>query len=280
MDLAVFLAVLAAAACNAGWNAVVKGGGDALVTAAIMSVCGGLVSLPFLFVVGLPNAAAWPWVGASVVIHLVYFASLIEAYRHGDLGQIYPLARGGAPLMTGIASAIWVGEQLDAVAWAGLLLLVAGVLTLSLGRSGTGRFNARGVGFASMTAVTISAYSIVDGLGARASGNAASYTLFLFIGCAVVMALYAVARRGTSALAVDGRRWRIGLFGGGMQVVSYGIVVWAMTVAPIALVAALRETSVLFGALIAIVILKERLHAGRAISALVIVAGIVALRLA
>jgi len=280
MDLAVFLAVLAAAACNAGWNAVVKGGGDALVTAAVMSVCGGLFSLPFLVAVGLPNVAAWPWVGASVAIHLVYFASLIEAYRHGDLGQIYPLARGGAPLMTGIASAIWVGERLSGIAWAGLLLLVVGVLTLSLGRGAAGRFNVRGVGFALTTAVTISTYSIVDGLGARASGDAAAYTLTLFVGCAVTMSLYAVARRGVSALAVDGRRWRIGLFGGAMQVVSYGIVVWAMTVAPIALVAALRETSVLFGALIAVAVLKERLDLGRVLSALLIVGGLAALRLA
>lgn len=280
MELTVFLAVLAAAACHAGWNAVVKGGGDPLATTAIVSICAGIVGLLLLPIAGLPNAAAWPWVAASVAVHLVYFASLIEAYGHGDLGQVYPLARGAAPLMTGIVSVTWIGESLNAAAWVGLLLLAGGVLTLSLGRDGGAKFNGRGVGFALITAVTISAYSVVDGLGARASGNAPAYTLALFIGCAGMMAAYAVGRRGRAVFAGTGRQWRTGMFGGAMQVASYGVAIWAMTVAPIALVAALRETSVLFGALIAVVILKEPLQTARAMAAMLIVGGVIALRLA
>jgi len=280
MEVAVFVAVLAAAACHAGWNAVIKGGGDPLVTTAIVTIAAGMVGLPFWPFVGLPNAQAWPWVAASVAVHLVYFASLIEAYRHGDLGQVYPIARGGAPLMTGIASTLIVGEELSVLAWSGLLLLVAGVLLLSLrGGHALARFNWRGIGYALATAVTICAYTIVDGIGARASGNPASYTFAIFAGASLVMAGYLLARRGAAALAGSRPQWRIGLFGGALQVASYGVAIWAMTVAPIAIVAALRETSVLFGALIAVVLLKEPLHAMRLVAALLIVAGLVALRL-
>jgi drug/metabolite transporter (DMT)-like permease len=280
MDVTVFIAVLAAAACHAGWNAVIKGGGDPLMTTAIVTIAAGLVGLPFWPWVGLPSAAAWPWVIASIVVHLFYFASLIEAYRHGDLSQVYPIARGAAPLMTAAASTVIIGEQLSLLAWGGLLVLVLGVVLLSLrGGDSIAKFNWRGIGYALATAVTICAYTIVDGIGARVSGNPASYTLAIFAGGSLAMAAYIVARRGVASFTTGGSQWRIGLFGGGLQVVSYGIAIWAMTMAPIAIVAALRETSVLFGALIAVVILKERLHAIRVAAALLIVAGLVALRL-
>ena len=280
MEVAVFIAVLGAAACHAGWNAVIKGGGDPLMTTAIVTIAAGLVGLPLWPWAGLPSAAAWPWVIASIVVHLFYFASLIEAYRHGDLSQVYPVARGGAPLMTGIVSTFVVGEQLSALAWGGLLLLVAGVVLLSLrGGRGLSTFNRRGIGYALATAVTICAYTIVDGIGARASGNPASYTLAIFAGGSLAMAGYVIARRGVAGIAASGPQWRVGLFGGGLQVVSYGIAIWAMTVAPIAIVAALRETSVLFATLIAVAILKEPLRASRVAAAVLIVIGLAAIRL-
>ena len=280
MDIAVFLAVLAAAACHAGWNAVIKGsGGDPLVTTTLVSVAACVVSLALLPITGLPDPAAWPWVIASVVVHLFYFGSLIEAYRHGDLGQVYPLARGTAPLMTGFASSL-IGEYLTPLAWAGLLLLVGGVLILSLPGRGGAKFNRKGVGFALATAVTICAYSIIDGVGSRVSLYSPAYTTVLFIGCGVVMLAYALVRRGPGVFAESGGRWRVSLAGGTMQVLSYGVANWAMTLAPIALVAALRETSVLFGALIAIVILKEPLRPTRVVAAVLIAAGLVVLRIA
>src|SRR5689334_11259596 len=132
MEFAVFAAVLAAAACHAGWNAMIKGGGDPLMTTAMVTIAAGLVGVPLWPWIGLPSAAAWPWAVGSIVVHLFYFASLIEAYRHGDLSQVYPVARGAAPLMTAGVSALVIGEELSALAWGGLLLLVAGVLLLSL----------------------------------------------------------------------------------------------------------------------------------------------------
>jgi drug/metabolite transporter (DMT)-like permease len=228
----------------------------------------------------LPAAAAWPWLAASVAIHVFYFAGLIEAYRVGDLGQVYPLARGAAPLMTATAATLFVGEHLSAPGWAGIAALAAGVLLLSVrGGRGLAHLDRRAVFFALFTAVTICAYSVVDGVGARASGNAPGYTLSLFVGNGVTLVLYATAREGAAVLAPMRHLWRRALVGGAMQVMSYGIALWAMTLAPIAVVAALRETSVLFGAAIAVAMLKEPLKPVRMAAALVIVCGLVAIRM-
>jgi drug/metabolite transporter (DMT)-like permease len=280
MDPVVFAAVLFAAACHAGWNATIKGGLDPLATTVLISIGAAIVAGAFLPVVGLPARAAWPWCGASVLIHLVYFAALIESYRAGDMGQVYPIARGSAPLMTASVTTTLAGERLGLVGWSGIILLVAGVMLLSLrGSRDLTRLDHKAVGFAFFTAVTICAYSVVDGVGARRAGSANAYSVALFVGVGPVMVIYALTRRGREVIAAMRRDWGLGLAGGTLQLGSYGIAIWAMTVAPIAIVAALRETSVLFGALIAIVFLKEPLRTGRVAAALMIVAGLTLIRL-
>jgi drug/metabolite transporter (DMT)-like permease len=280
MDSFIFAAVLFAAAAHAGWNATIKRGLDPLVVTVLIAIGAGLVSLPLFALAGLPAAPAWPWVIASMLVHLGYFAGLIEAYRTGDMSQVYPIARGSAPLLTATISAIWLGEMLGFTGWMGLFSLVSGVFLLSLrGGGDLAKLNRRAVGFALLTALTICAYSVVDGVGARLSGNANAYTAALFIGNAVVMALYGVARRGGRIVPDMYSFWITGLVGGALQLGSYGIAIWAMTVAPIAMVAALRETSVLFGALIAVVVLKESLRAMRIIAALLIVAGLMMIKM-
>jgi drug/metabolite transporter (DMT)-like permease len=280
MDPVVFAAVLFAAACHAGWNAAIKGGVDTISTTSLIAIGAGVVALVFLPLVGLPLAPAWPWVIASVVIHLLYFIGLSESYRVGDLGQVYPIARGTAPLMTAALSAPLIGEALGARAWIGIVALAAGVLLLSArGGRTLARFDAHATGLALFTATTITAYSLVDGMGARLAGDAQAYTASLFVGNAVALAGYGIARRGRAAIPALAAYWRIGLAGGALQLVAYGIVIWAMTVAPIAIVAALRETSVLFGAVLAVVFLKEPLRRTRIIAALIIVAGLMLIRL-
>src|SRR5215468_10840711 len=280
MDTFAFAAVLFAAACHAGWNATIKRGLDPLATTVLISIGAALVSAALLPVVGWPAVAAWPWCAASVAIHLVYFAALIESYRAGDMGQVYPIARGSAPLMTAVATTTFIGERLGLPGWCGIILLVAGVVLLSLrGGRDLARLDRRAVGFALFTAVTICAYSVVDGVGARHSGSANAYSALLFVGIGPVMMVYALVRRGRDVVAAMGRHWGLGLAGGTLQLGSYGIAIWAMTVAPIAIVAALRETSVLFGAAIAVTFLKEPLRAGRVVAALMIVAGLTLIRL-
>lgn len=280
MENFVFLAVLFAALCHAGWNALIKVGLDPLSTTTLISLGSGLVALLFLPVVGLPALAAWPWIVASVVIHLFYFAALIEAYRTGDLGQVYPIARGAAPLMTASVTTAFVGEKLSLIGWGGIVALVAGVFLLSAhGERDLARIDRRAVGFALLTALTICAYSVVDGIGGRLAGDPHAYSAWLFAGIAVVMLPYALWRDGRDVIPAMRTYWRRGLAGGALQLLSYGIAIWAMTLAPIAIVATLRETSVLFGAVIAVVVLKEPLRAMRIAAALLIVCGLVLIRL-
>ena len=280
IDSFVFAAVLFGAACHAGWNTAIKGGIDAVSTTSLIAVGAGVVALVLLPFVGLPLAPAWPWVIASVVIHLLYFIGLSESYRVGDLGQVYPIARGAAPLMTAALSAPLIGEPLGLPAWIGIAAVAGGVLLLSArGGRDLARFDRHATALALFTATTICAYSLVDGVGARLAGSAHSYTASLFIGNAVALAGYGVVRRGRQALPALAARWRIGLAGGALQLVSYGIAIWAMTVAPIAIVAALRETSVLFGTIFAVIFLREPLRPMRVFAALTIVCGLMLIRL-
>jgi drug/metabolite transporter (DMT)-like permease len=280
MTTFVFLAVLFAALCHAGWNALIKVGLDPLATTTLITLGSALVALLLLPFAGLPAAAAWPWIAASAAIHLFYFAALAESYRTGDLGQVYPIARGAAPLMTAGLAALTVGEELSPLGWIGIAVLVAGVCLLSLrGGRGLAGFDRRAVGFALFTALTICAYSVVDGVGARLSGNSFAYVLWLFVGFAVVLPPYAWIRDGAGLFKPMLHVWRRGLIGGGMQVMSYGIALWAMTLAPIALVATLRETGVLFGAAISVVMLKEPLRPVRIAAAMLIMCGLIAIRL-
>ncbi len=276
----VFLAVLFAAACHAGWNALIKVGLDPLSTTALIALGSAVVSLACLPFFGMPALAAWPWIVASAVIHLFYFAALIESYRTGDLGQVYPIARGTAPLMTAGASTVFIGEPLSLLSWTGIVVLAAGVLLLSArGGRAFEKIDRRAVGFALMTALTICTYSIVDGIGARVSLNPESYVAWVFIGNAILLVPYAFWRDGRDVGAAMRRFWLRGLVGGTLSAVSYGIALWAMTLAPIAIVATLRETSVLFGAAIAVVWLKEPLRPLRLGAALLIVCGLVLIRL-
>jgi drug/metabolite transporter (DMT)-like permease len=279
LENVIFLAVLFAALCHAGWNALIKVGLDPLSTTTLIAIGSAVVGIVCLPVAGMPAVAAWPWLIASMIIHLIYFAALIESYRTGDLGQVYPIARGSAPLMTAAASLVFVGERLSMVNWGGIVALAAGVLMLSArGGRELAHIDRRAVGFAFMTALTICAYSVVDGIGARVSLNPQSYVLWLLVGNAIVLVPYALWRDGRDVVPAMRFFWLRGLVGGALQTLSYGIVLWAMTLAPIAIVASLRETSVLFGAAIAVLVLKEPVHAIRIAAALLIVCGLVLIK--
>jgi drug/metabolite transporter (DMT)-like permease len=280
MDSFVFAAVLFAALCHASWNTLLKIKLDPFTANALITIASGLIGIALLPFVGVAPVVSWPWVVASIILHLAYYYGLTEAYRTGDLGQVYPIARGAAPLMTAVLSTTILGEDIGLQGWAGILVLVSGVFLLSLrGGSDVARVDRRAVGFALFTAMTICGYSLVDGIGARISGNAHAYAALLFTLDGACMALIAFWRRGPSIFTEARIYWKTGLIGGPLTVGSYWITIWAMTVAPISLVAALRETSVLFAAVIAVVILKEPLRPARALAALLIVCGLALIRL-
>jgi phosphonate utilization associated putative membrane protein len=274
----VVAAVLFGALLHASWNAMVKSSSDKALDTALIHVLGSVVALPLLLVVGLPNAAAWPYIAASLVIHIGYYIALTGAYKHGDLGLTYPLMRGTAPLLVALSASLTLGETLSPLSWAGVLGVSCGVLALGLSRHAMD--SPRAVAFALSNAVVIAVYTVVDGLGVRQSGNALQYVAILFVLDGWPFGLMVLRRRGMSvAWPYARRRAPLALVGASASLGSYGIALWAMTRAPVATVAALRETSVLFAALLGSWLLKEAFTVRRAVGTAAIVAGVMALRL-
>ncbi len=280
MSLSVFLAVLLAAFLHAAWNAMLAVGKDRMSAMALISLGHWLpaaLAMPFL---GWVQPGAWPWLALSTALHVGYRMFLVKAYETGEMSQVYPLARGSAPLLTTLAAMTALGEAVSLVAFAGILATGLGIVLMSLkGSADLGRIRGRALAFTGITALFICGYTLADGLGARASGNPLAYAALLFLLDTPFTVAAARLLRGPALW--DGMRnfWLQGLIGGSLSLVAYTIAIWAMTVAPIPLVAALRETSVLFGALIAALLLKERPTGPRLVASGLIVAGAALLRL-
>jgi len=279
MSLTVSMAVLLAALLHASWNAMIKGGGDVLHDTAGIIVGAMLIGLPFLWVVSVPPAAAWPFIVASITVHLAYYWLMISAYRVGDLSLVYPLMRGVAPLITAVAGIAVLGEMPAAVAWLGMLLVSGGVFMLGYRALGHAPSRAAVV-FALANAAVIALYTLIDGQGARISGDAWSYIVWLFVLDGIPFSLWMLATRRATFIAHLRSRSRRSLIGGGLSAAAYAISVWAMTKAPVALVASLRETSVLFATLIGARLLHERLSARRWSGVIAVVLGVLALKAA
>ncbi len=278
MDTAVFLAVLGAAVMHAGWNAIVKVGLDRFSSILLMSIVQGAMALCLLPFFAAPLAAAWPWVAASALLHIGYKLFLIRAYEHGDLSQVYPLARGTAPLIVALVGAIWLGESMTAGKTAAVAAIALGVIVMSR-NGGLDRLPRKALLYALGTACFTASYTLVDGVGARIAETASGYVLWMFAGDALGITGFALATRGPGALGRLLPAWRSGIAAGGLSLGSYWIAIWAFTLAPLALVAALRETSVLFAMLIGVFLLGERANPWRWVSAGLILSGVALMRL-
>jgi len=274
--------VLFGALLHASWNGLIKAGTDKALDTALVHSLGFIVALPILLVVGLPKPAAWPWLAASLTVHIGYYIALARAYRHGDLGLTYPIMRGLAPLLVALVSGRLIGEALPLATWVGVAGISAGVLLVGLSHSsGTGSHR-HAVAWALTNALIIAMYTVVDGIGVRRAGDALQYVTALFLVNGLPYFTLVMWRRGErrpAAWAYMAGRWRMALVGTAASAGSYGIALWAMTQAPVAAVAALRETSVLFAALIGARWLKEGFGMRRAAGTALIVGGVVALRL-
>lgn len=280
MDLHIFLAVLLAAVLHASWNLLVKLDLDRFLALLLISCVMGVMGLVMLAVFPWPNLASAPYVVASGLLHTGYNIFLARSYRTGDLSQVYPIARGTAPLLTFIGAWILAGETVAGLGILGILLLVGGIwLTARPGRHAI-RLDGMTLFFALGTSGFIAAYTIVDGFGGRASGSPSAYAGLLFVLDALFMIIAALLTRGPSAFRQILPSWKMGTTGAALSAGAYWIVIWAMSLAPIAAVAALRETSILFVMLMSAVVLKERVTGIRLLGALLIVLGAVALRLA
>ncbi len=278
MSFDVMFIVLFAALLHATWNAFIKSGDNKLVETTLLVTGAGAIAAAVLPFVPAPAVASRPFLVASVAIHCVYFSLVAVAYRTGELSFAYPIMRGSAPLLTAVLTAVILGEAIGGGGWLGILLLCAGILWLARDGWRSANSQKHALGFALLNAVVIVAYTIVDGLGARASGNAWSYVLWLFFLNMFPLLAIGFASNARAVLSTPVRGWVKGFAGGLCSVCAYGLALWAMTQAPIALVAALRETSVLIGTALGALLLKERFGLGRWLAAALITAGAVAMK--
>ncbi|MGY2400395.1 EamA family transporter [Pseudomonas sp. SDO5271_S396] len=276
MSFDVFAIIMLGAALHATWNAVVKGGGDKLLTTCMITAIASLMALLVIPFLDVPASESWPFIGASVVFQVVYFVLVASTYRIADMSQTYPIMRGTAPLLVAAASVLWLSEPLSAFAWCGIAVICVGILSMAAAPSAGQR---KGLILALVNAGVIAGYTLIDGVGVRKSAAPAAYTLWIFLLTGIPLAAWALAARRAQFTAYVARHWRLGVVGGLGTIASYGLALWAMTAAPIATVSALRETSILFGVLISALVLKEHLTRTRIIAACIIAAGAMVLRL-
>ena len=277
MSLTTFCIVLLGAALHATWNAIVKGGNDKLLTTALVAGAAALlamIALPFL---PLPAPASWLCIAASTLFQIGYFILLARTYLIADMSQAYPLMRGTAPLIVAIAGVSFLRESLAPLAWLGVLIICAGILGMAVTKRPG---QSRGVSLALLNAVVIAGYTMIDGAGVRRSGTPAAYTLWIFLLTGIPLVLWAFVTRKWAFSRYVAMNWHYGIIGGFGTVASYGLALWAMTQAPVTVISALRETSILFGTIISGVVLKERVDRARITAACTIAAGAIALRLA
>ncbi len=274
MTWATITLILAAAALHAGWNTLIKINGDRVAVMAIVTFAGGLLSLAALPFVAAPDAGSLPLLMLSILIHTGYHFFLPIAYDHGDLGQVYPVARGSAPILVTVGAILFAGEQVSQVTAIGIFCLAAGVMALTFDE-GKVTLDRRALIFALVTGVCIASYTVTDGLGARNAGSALGFAVWLTTGNGMLTFLITLLWKRREMWRIAKSNMAIGIAGGAMQVGAYWIIVWALTVAPMGMVSALRETSVLFAALISTFVLKEGFGVWRFVSASLVMLGLV-----
>lgn len=279
--------ILFAALLHAGWNALVKAGKDAFFTSVLVVSGAGAISLAALPFLPAPAPASWPMLAATTAIHYFYFGLMAAAYRHGDMSLTYPLMRGSAPLLVALASAPLLGEQLTAKQYAAVACISAGIFSMALAHrrpaaaaGGAQPRHGRAVAYALLNACVIACYTLVDGVGARRSGAPVAYTMWLFVFTAAGLLAWTLLRRRAEFRAYAAAYWRTAALGGAGTLGSYALSLWAMTMAPVAAVAALRETAILFAAAIAVIFLREKITPQRYAAIALIACGAALMRYA
>jgi len=269
---------MGAALLHATWNALIKTGGNKLTGMLIMTVVQGVMGLAIATSRAMPQGEVWFWVIGSGLLHSAYKFFLAFAYEQGDLSRVYPIARGAAPMMVMVISVLFLTDVISGFEQIGIALLGLGILLMAHGVFANGE-SRRLVPLALCSAIATAAYSLVDGMGARVAGDAMMYVAWLFVFDAVGFVPVAYGLRGQAVFIAKPRAWALGMAAAVASYGAYAIAVWAMTVAPIALVAALRETSILFAVLIGWVVFGERMNKGKVLAVALIVTGVVLTRL-
>ncbi|MEZ5922286.1 MAG: EamA family transporter [Parvularculaceae bacterium] len=280
MSSTVFTVVLIAASMHAAWNALIKGRGDRFFSISALGMAQGLIALAALPFVNMPQGTTWAWIFASAALHTGYKIFLIRAYTAGDLGQVYPLARGAAPLLSSMIALFLLHETMGPFLWSGVAVLSLGIGLMAFrGGSSTGSLDRKAVFWALATSAFISGYTVVDAIGARGASTPGTYIVWMFIfdGLAISLVYAAVRKERTFEIV---RELPHGALAAALSLGAYWLIIWAMTKAPIGAVAALRESSILFALVISTVILRERASHWRLGASALILGGVILMRIA
>lgn len=270
--------VLSAALLHASWNALVKSGGVPEFTIASYQLLGAVLCLGLVWLVPIPDPQSWPYIIASVVIHNFYYFSMAQAYRTGDLSQVYPLFRGLAPVLVAIAAAVFAGEVLTGHTVMGIVLISGGLVSITLLGKQFGQISRPALRWGLTTSVLIATYTVVDGIGVRLTEHPASYILWLFVFEVFPIAIWLLLTQKQAWFNYM-RESRVNiLFGGIASSMAYGLVIFAMSLGAMAVVSSLRETSVIFAALIGTLLLGEPFGRQRIVATLLVALGIIVMR--
>jgi drug/metabolite transporter (DMT)-like permease len=274
MPISIISLVLFAALLHASWNALLRGGDDRLWSMTIMCVAVAVASALALLVLGAPAQSSWGYALLSALLHVGYNLFLVRSYRSGDLGQTYPIARGASPVLVAIGAALFAGERVSPAALLGIILVSAGIVSLAFDRR---RLTVPSLPYALGTGCFIAAYSVTDGIGARLSGAPMAYTAWMCALWGVLMPAVYIGLRGVRSLVQPRPGLLVALGGGLISLLAYGIVIYAMTDAPMGAVSALRETSVVFAVLLGYFFLGESLSLRKLLACVVIACGTIIL---
>jgi drug/metabolite transporter (DMT)-like permease len=281
LSLGMILLILLAAVMHAGWNVLVKFGNDAFLNMGLIVGLGGVLGLLFTPFVDFPEPASWIWLFGSCVCHLGYYTFLVMAYRHGELSQVYPMARGSAPPLVALSSWLLYGQTLNTMQAAGVAAISVGILTLAADKPVDRAHKREAIWFGLLTGLTIMGYTICDGQGIRHAGDTErqqiGYIIWLFFLDSPLFVIYCFLQRGREVTAFVRQNWKLGLCGAALSLAAYGIAIMAMRFGEFAHVSALRETSVIFAALMSAYLLKERFRKRRYVSVTLVALGAVLL---
>jgi drug/metabolite transporter (DMT)-like permease len=279
VGLAVTVAVLLAAVLHATWNALAHAVADQLVGFALIGAAVTVCAAGIVLVAPAPSSASWPFLAGSAALHVAYNLLLMRCYRLGEFGQVYPLARGTSPWLVAIGAAAFAGEQLPAIRLVGVVIVSVGLGTLVFAGGVPTRAARPALAAALLTGVTIATYTTLDGLGVRHASTVAGYTGWLFLLQGPVLPLAAVAARRGRLLRQVRPHLALGLAGGVLSLAAYALVLWAQTRGALAPIAALRETSVIIGAVIGAVLFHERFGSWRIAATLLVAGGVIVINL-
>lgn len=277
MDTFVFAIVIFAAFSHAAWNAIVKNGANSTLTTVLVAAFGTLIAacvLPFTI---QPDRESWLFIFASVILQVIYFTLVGHIYRIAEMSQTYPLMRGTAPLLVAFLGIAIIGENITLQAWVGIFFICIGILVIALKSDHS---STKGIWLALLNALIIAAYTLVDGIGVRLSHSPISYVLWIMLFQGILLVGWRFIDNYSDFINYTKVYWHVGIIGGLGMMASYGLALWAMTFLPVVVVAALRETSILFAMIISAVFLKEKLTIANMIASFLIVSGVITLRLA